>query len=140
MIPSNVVMLCEQECLELLSQPSVGRIGASVGALPVVLPVNFALVGGSICFRADERSELAHATADAIVAFEVDAYDRDSGTGWSVLVQGKTSEVTNPATISEVVEAIPNPLGTRADATRVVEISIATLSGCRIERPRQSPT
>jgi nitroimidazol reductase NimA-like FMN-containing flavoprotein (pyridoxamine 5'-phosphate oxidase superfamily) len=34
------------ECLRLLEAATVGRIGVSIGALPVILPVNFAGGGG----------------------------------------------------------------------------------------------
>jgi hypothetical protein len=38
----------------------------------------------------------------AVVAFEVDSYEADGRTGWSVMVQGMVSEVTDPVSLREV--------------------------------------
>ena len=40
-----------------------------------------------------------------MVAFEVDSYEADGRTGWSVMVQGMASEVTDPVSLREVDSA-----------------------------------
>jgi nitroimidazol reductase NimA-like FMN-containing flavoprotein (pyridoxamine 5'-phosphate oxidase superfamily) len=89
--------LTRGECLELMATVPVGRIGVSIGALPVILPVNFALVDGSIVIRTVPGTKLDAAARHAVVAFEVDSYAADGSSGWSVLVQGFCAEVTDPA-------------------------------------------
>lgn len=85
------------ECLRLLATVPVGRIGVSIGALPAILPVNFALVGDSIVIRTVPGTKLDAATRRAVVAFEADSYAADGTSGWSVLVQGNCSEVVDAA-------------------------------------------
>jgi uncharacterized protein len=75
----------------------VGRIAVTIGVMPAILPVNFALVGQHIVVRTVPGTKLDAAVRRAIVAFEVDSYAPDGSSGWSVLVQGHFSEVTDPA-------------------------------------------
>jgi nitroimidazol reductase NimA-like FMN-containing flavoprotein (pyridoxamine 5'-phosphate oxidase superfamily) len=62
------------ECLNLMATAPVGRIGVSIGALPAIIPVNFALVGANIVIRTVPGAKLDAATRHAVVAFEVDSY------------------------------------------------------------------
>ena len=48
-------------------------------ALPAALPVNFALLDGEIVFRTATGSKLAAALAKAVVAFQADDIDPNSG-------------------------------------------------------------
>jgi nitroimidazol reductase NimA-like FMN-containing flavoprotein (pyridoxamine 5'-phosphate oxidase superfamily) len=72
----------------LLVTAPVGRIAVTIGALPAILPVNFALVGAHIVIRTVPGTKLDAAIRRAIVAFEVDSYAADGSSGWSVLIQG----------------------------------------------------
>jgi uncharacterized protein len=85
--------LNRQECLRLLATQSVGRIGITVQALPVILPVNFGLLGESIIFRTIPGTKLDAATNKNVVAFEVDSYEPDGRAGWSVLVIGRATKM-----------------------------------------------
>lgn len=49
--------LTRAQCLELMATVPVGRIGVSVKALPVILPVNFVLLGENIVFQNHPRHE-----------------------------------------------------------------------------------
>jgi nitroimidazol reductase NimA-like FMN-containing flavoprotein (pyridoxamine 5'-phosphate oxidase superfamily) len=90
-------ILDRRECLRLLATVPVGRIGVSIGALPAILPVNFALVGDYIVIRTVPGTKLDAAVRRSVVAFEVDSYALDGSSGWSVLIQGICSEVTDAA-------------------------------------------
>jgi nitroimidazol reductase NimA-like FMN-containing flavoprotein (pyridoxamine 5'-phosphate oxidase superfamily) len=93
-------LLDEQQCFELIDGPAVGRVGVSMGALPVILPVNFRLVGRDVLFRTAEGTKLRAALDNAIIAFEVDSYDEHTHTGWSVLLVGRASEITSRADLA----------------------------------------
>jgi uncharacterized protein len=80
--------LTREECFTLLAQVPVGRISVSIDALPVILPVHFAVADESILFRAVRGSPLDAATANAVVAFQADAPDPMAKGWWSVLLQG----------------------------------------------------
>ncbi|GGT40357.1 pyridoxamine 5'-phosphate oxidase family protein [Streptomyces chromofuscus] len=87
-----------QECLRLLAKATVGRIVHTRQALPAVLPVNFGLdTDGSVLLRTSAASELVRAIDGTVVAFEVDDVDAVAHTGWSVVVTGPASVVTDPA-------------------------------------------
>jgi nitroimidazol reductase NimA-like FMN-containing flavoprotein (pyridoxamine 5'-phosphate oxidase superfamily) len=87
--------LDRSECLKLLTTVPVGRIGVNDGGLPAILPVNFVLLGQYIVIRTVPGIKLDAAVRRAVVAFEADSYAADGSSGWSVLVQGVCSEVTD---------------------------------------------
>ena len=58
---TGLQVITEEECLALLSGATLGRVAVSIGALPVVLPVNFAVVDGTIVIRTAEGSMIEEA-------------------------------------------------------------------------------
>ncbi|MCW2889247.1 MAG: hypothetical protein JWL58_6109 [Streptosporangiaceae bacterium] len=89
--------LDRQECLRLLALVPIGRIVYTQQALPAVLPVSFSLDRDfSIVLRTSAASRMARAVDGAVVAFEVDQFDEAAHTGWSVVVTGRASLVTDP--------------------------------------------
>ncbi|MFD0317883.1 pyridoxamine 5'-phosphate oxidase family protein [Streptomyces flavalbus] len=100
--------LDQQECLRLLAKAPVGRIVYTRQALPAVLPVNFALdTDGSVVLRTAPDSDLVRAVDGVVVAFEVDDFDAEAQTGWSVVVTGRASVVTDPAEHERLVRTGP---------------------------------
>jgi hypothetical protein len=81
---NGLEVLAEDECLALLASATLGRVAITSGALPTILPVNYRLVGRTILFRTGRGTKLDAATANAVVAFEVDDFDPVEHTGWSV--------------------------------------------------------
>jgi nitroimidazol reductase NimA-like FMN-containing flavoprotein (pyridoxamine 5'-phosphate oxidase superfamily) len=106
---NGLEILGREECLNLLARPAVGRIALSMGALPVVFPVNFTLFEGGILIRTAPGTKLRAAAANAVVAFEVDNIDPVDHTGWSVMVQGVASELTDEATVQRAQRAPLTP-------------------------------
>ncbi|WP_330310390.1 MULTISPECIES: pyridoxamine 5'-phosphate oxidase family protein [unclassified Streptomyces] len=89
--------LDRQECLGLLGTAPVGRIVHTRHALPAVLPVNFCLDADSaVLLRTAAESELAQAIDGVVVAFEADEVDARAHSGWSVVVTGRATVVTDP--------------------------------------------
>lgn len=124
-------ILSAEECIALLRQAPVGRIGVSVDALPVILPVNYAVVDDAIVFRTSPGSKLAAASAGAVVAFEVDSYADDGCSGWSVLAQGRAHEVSEPVEREIALRAPVRAWAFGDGADRVVRIDMQTLTGRR---------
>jgi uncharacterized protein len=52
---------------------------------------------------------LAAATRHAVVAFQADAIDTRTRTGWSVLGVGETYEVTDPVRLAALAPVQPDP-------------------------------
>ena len=90
--------LGRQECLGLLTRVPIGRVVYTRQALPAITPVNFCLDhDGAVVILTSARSELARAADGAVVAFEADEVDSSARAGWSVVVTGKATVVTDPA-------------------------------------------
>ncbi|GGW54884.1 DNA-binding protein [Streptomyces lucensis JCM 4490] len=86
------------ECLRLLAKVPVGRVVYTRQALPAVLPVNFSLdTDSSVLLRTSASSVLVRAIDGVVVAFEADDFDAASRSGWSVVVTGRATVVTDPA-------------------------------------------
>jgi uncharacterized protein len=128
---NGLEVLEREECLRLLATATLGRISVTSGGLPVILPVNFRLVGERIAFRTSIGSKLDAAACGAVVAFEVDEIDRFTHTGWSVLVTGTVREVTDPDDLAEV-ERANVPHWAPAGGDHVVALSTDIVSGRRI--------
>jgi nitroimidazol reductase NimA-like FMN-containing flavoprotein (pyridoxamine 5'-phosphate oxidase superfamily) len=127
---NGLEILGREECLDLLARPAVGRIALSVGALPVVFPVNFALFDGDILIRTAAGAKLRAAATNAVVAFEVDQVDPVDHAGWSVMVQGVASEITDQATVARANRA---PLVPWAGQNgRYLRIACQVVSGRRL--------
>ena len=89
-------VLAEGECRRLLAEHHLGRLALVDGKGLVIVPVNYVLDGEGPVFRTDPGSKLDAAAEAAQVAFEVDAVDEATRTGWSMLVRGALAEVTDP--------------------------------------------
>ena len=81
------------ECLDRLRDVAFGRVGLSVDALPVIVPVFLTVIDDVVVFRTAPGTPLRAATGDAIVAVEVDTVDEHTGAGWTVLVRGAAHEL-----------------------------------------------
>ena len=129
---NGLEVLEREECLELLAGAAVGRIGLSVGALPLVLPVNFCVDGERIVVRTGAGTKLDAASRHAVVSFEVDEIDPWFHQGWSVVVTGIAAPLESD---EELAHAKTLPLLPWAAAgERYVAISVADVSGRRIGR------
>lgn len=99
--------ISRHDAVALLSATPVGRVVFSVGALPAIVPVAFAVHDGAVVIRTSPWSRLARAAPGGVLAFEVDEVDPETRTGWSVVVTGVASVVEDAeqrAVIDEVVE------------------------------------
>ena len=86
----------------------------------------------NMVFRTIPGTKLDAATANAVVAFEVDSYAPDNTSGWSVLVQGVSSEITDPGELLTLA-GIPLRAWALDDRTarRSVRIESSFISGRR---------
>lgn len=123
-------VLTRAESMRLLESISIGRVGVSIGALPVVLPVNYAVVDGDIVIRTTAGTKLDAAVMNLVVAFEIDGFDPLDHSGWSVLVQGVAEEVTDPGELDRL-RRIPLEPWTGLEG-RFVRINTQILAGRRL--------
>lgn len=135
---NGLEVLDRSECLALLGTAMLGRIAVTFGALPVILPVNFRLVEDQVVFRTGIGTKLDAATCETIVAFEVDELDPLAHVGWSVVVTGYATEVTDPAARAAVVRA-NIPRWAPSDGERYIAVSTEMITGRRINPDLQLP-
>ena len=94
MEPAPVEPLDRREAWDRLGRVDVGRLATSTGALPLVVPVHFALGGpDSIVFALPGDTSLARAVAGGVFAFEAGGHDEVADAWWSVLIRGVASPV-----------------------------------------------
>lgn len=131
-------VLDRAECLRLLDGRSVGRIAATYGALPVVLPVEYAMDGESIVLETGRGTTLGLATAGAVVAFEVDNLHEHGHSGWTVMVTGVAEEVPDGPELDRLRSLLPDEQDVPDDRDeRFVRISSEIVSGRRTHRARR---
>lgn len=87
--PGQLHDLTADECWRLAASMPVGRLAWCGPQGPTVVPVNFAVAEGRVHVRTAAYSAQARECDDSPVAFEVDQFDADSRTGWSVLLRGR---------------------------------------------------
>ena len=119
-------MLSTSECHDYLSQHRLGRVGVSIGALPVILPVLYLFRDGSIWFFTEDGTKLNAAVTNSVVAFEVDHLDEDGG--WSVLVIGRCQPERDPGVI-DALHRDGLAAGAPGVREQLVQIPIHQLSG-----------
>jgi nitroimidazol reductase NimA-like FMN-containing flavoprotein (pyridoxamine 5'-phosphate oxidase superfamily) len=111
--------LTESECLEKLAGQNIGRVGFCTADGPRVFPVNYAMDGGSVVFRTSPYGLIARESgqsgtgygpiapapgAQRDAAFEIDHFDDQEKTGWSVLVVGSLKAVEDPHELLSLTE------------------------------------
>lgn len=123
--------MSEADCRQLLGCAEIGRVIVSIEALPAAFPVNYRVVDDAIVFRTGPGTKLTAALNGRVVGFEVDALDPVTRSGWSVLVVGMSTAVTDPA---EVAVLDLHGINSWADGvfSHYVRVSLDQLSGRRI--------
>ena len=117
-------------CLELLRSSRLGRVGLSVDALPVIVPVGFEVVGDHIVLGAHVDPRELAAIDGVVVAFEADAWDPERGEGWSVLVQGPARRLVDRADLGPLPDR-GSPAWLTED-TEVVVVTTDVIHGVRL--------
>jgi uncharacterized protein len=120
------------ECRRLLAADEVGRLAIVDGGSPALFPVNYALDGDAIVFRTAPGTKLSEGTRGR-VAFEVDDFDREARTGWSVIVVGRLEEVTEyDSRTLERVTSLPVEPWTGGEKSHWMRLVPSRISGRRI--------
>ncbi len=95
-------VLSLEECRTLLSETQIGRVAFISAGEPLIMPVNYRMYGTHIVFRTTTGEKLDAARNAKAVGFEIDSWNTDNQTGWSVIVRGGAHDVDDPETIKEL--------------------------------------
>jgi uncharacterized protein len=122
-------------CRQMLARCTFGRVAFGDDEGLTVLPVNCVFSGDVVLYRAQAGSTLDELGHGRVVAFEADHLDPVSESGWSVLIRGTATHVTDPERIAALADT-----GTHAWAPgthdRWVEIRPQQMTGRIIYRQR----
>jgi uncharacterized protein len=132
--PGDLTDLETQEAVAYLEAAPWVRIGFIVEGAPIVLPINVLLHEEAIYFRTSAGSKLGTAASSGRVVIQADGGDESTRIGWSVLVHGEATIVTDPR-LEEKLFALPfEPWALPDDRPFWVEVSVRSMSGRRIVR------
>ena len=130
-LDSELEVLSPEECISLAATMPIGRIVFTDRALPAVQPVNFLIDDGSVIIRTTQGSKLAAATRNAVVAFEIDEFDRRSQAGWSVTLVGRAQSVRDPGESARLAQ-LPMQTWAPGPRDRFIRIRPERISGRRL--------
>ncbi len=129
---SGLQVLSVDDCRAHLTVGAVGRIGFVEEGGPVILPVNYTMDGHAVVFRSAAGSKLSLGMMQRPVCFEVDDWDTQTHTGWSVLAKGVADEVLDEEEIARL-EQLPVRPWSRPDLRdHWIRIMVEELTGRRI--------
>jgi len=136
--PHIITALEEHECFERLRTTPFGRVALSSGALPVIFPIHYALLGRDPVFRTDPGTKLLAASDGQVLCLEIDAIDPFLHTGWSVMVTGRAEVLDDPDELHAVSRLPLRPWIGNGDA--FVRIETSLVSGRSIGPQLPDPT
>jgi len=128
---AGLEVLHRDAALALLASGGLGRIGISSRALPMVLPVHYALDNNRIFIRTYEGSTLSEATRNAVVAFEAEGPPEQSSPSWSVHVNGVATHVADDHKLEDHSRTVLRAWS-RNRPPHMVSISLDRVSGRRL--------
>lgn len=120
--------LTSDECWELLTGTTEGRLAVSINNEPDIFPVEFHAQDGKILVRTPQGEMLVELTINPSVAFEVNGHWATST--WTVVVKGKARELQNWSEIDAAQQKALRPWTPEAAGT-YVEISPTGITGRR---------
>ncbi len=134
---AQLIELNRTECLELLGDNRFGRVVVTTAhsEMPMIRPVYyvFDLPSQSVAFRTGEGSKFHALVHSTQACFEIDALDPETLSGWSVIIAGRTEQISNPTEIRRLEERdlVSPAVGAHSHWVR---IRARTVSGRRVVR------
>ncbi|MFP3914527.1 MAG: pyridoxamine 5'-phosphate oxidase family protein [bacterium] len=95
-------VLSREDCDRLLSTTPIGRVAFLQGGETHILPVNYVFDEGEIVIRTTAGSKMEAAEMHHRFAFEIDEWDEEARSGWSVLAHGMGEVINDAAEIERL--------------------------------------
>ena len=137
----EVVQLDPAEAMRLLASVGHGRVVFTRDALPAIRPVNHLVDDGRVIVRTRltaKVSAAARSNADAgvVLAYEADDLDPHRRLGWSVVVTGLATTVSDPDQVARYEQLLHPWVNKVMDTVIAIEPEIVT--GIRIVADEQA--
>ncbi|HTX85859.1 MAG TPA: pyridoxamine 5'-phosphate oxidase family protein [Streptosporangiaceae bacterium] len=124
--------LSHDECMQLVARGGIGRfLYDEPGRGPVAVPVNFRMAGDDVVFRTTSEGSVTEGLHGQAISFDVDHFDDALGEGWSVLLSGTASVITDPAELDQA-KALGIEPWAGGDRHTYVRIAVTEVTGRRI--------
>lgn len=118
--------------MALLGSVPLGRVVFTHRALPAIRPVNHIVDNGHVIIRTSLGSGVSGAVgAGQVVAYEADAIDTETRTGWSVVVTGMARLVDDADDLARYERLLDPWVDGRKDC--VIRIPPDLVTGYRLE-------
>jgi hypothetical protein len=142
--PRRIGAVTRGEALSLLAGVSLGRIVFTENAMPAVRPASHLVDSDSIIALSHDGSAIVPAIGERIldiewgagperetvVAYEADDIDIDSRLGWSVVVTGPATPVTDPVEIARYATVL-TPWAVAGEG-QLIRIHAGIITGYRL--------
>jgi nitroimidazol reductase NimA-like FMN-containing flavoprotein (pyridoxamine 5'-phosphate oxidase superfamily) len=128
---TGIEVLSFLQCQQLLEDAGLGRVATISRGEPIVLPVNYRYVDGCVVFRSAAGEKTDAASVRQPASFEIDEWDVESETGWSVLVKGTAELMDDDDPMAEAASSL-RPWATSAERNIWVRIVPNEITGRRI--------
>jgi nitroimidazol reductase NimA-like FMN-containing flavoprotein (pyridoxamine 5'-phosphate oxidase superfamily) len=136
---TGIEWLDRDECFRLLAGERIGRLAVVAGRHPMIFPVNYFLDGEIVVFRSGPGTKVDHGRRGP-VAFEIDRFDHDAHTGWSVVVAGRLDEPPPfDRHAQEQIRALPVEPWASGDKPHWLRLVPGRVSGRRLRAPGGRP-
>lgn len=124
-----------QQCLDLIEAHHLGRVAWQAADFPQILPVTYAMHQGCAYFRTSPDGILAELAQPTSVALEVDELDEQTRSGWSIVIYGRTSGVSEPDELADLWASDSLVPWTAGNRTLFIRIAPERVSGRVVRRP-----
>lgn len=128
---ARMELISTDESFALLQSRPVGRVAFVADGALQIFPVTYVVSDQRIAFQSSIGSKLDAAEMARAVAFEVDSWDEEARTGWSIVVRGPIHPVTDPNRLAALERLDHQPWLTDGEM-QWVEITVADISGRRL--------
>jgi nitroimidazol reductase NimA-like FMN-containing flavoprotein (pyridoxamine 5'-phosphate oxidase superfamily) len=123
-----LVTLSADECRALVGRGGAGRVVfVEAGRGPVAVPANYRMDAEDVVFRTG-GTRIIDGPQQATVSFDVDHLDDTLAEGWSVLLTGTASVITEPEELDRVRSLGVEPCA-GGDRPRYIRLRLRQITG-----------
>jgi nitroimidazol reductase NimA-like FMN-containing flavoprotein (pyridoxamine 5'-phosphate oxidase superfamily) len=125
--------LDRETSLRLLASVSVGHIAWSDAQRVVIYPLNFVVDDDDIILSTSSAALREAAARGVTLSFQADDFEPAIRTGWTVLVSGRLSEITEPAQILRLGKLVS--AWRQGKDPRLLRLRVDYIAGRRLPTP-----
>ncbi|RBP62898.1 nitroimidazol reductase NimA-like FMN-containing flavoprotein (pyridoxamine 5'-phosphate oxidase superfamily) [Brevibacterium sanguinis] len=107
--PEEISVLSVEDCWNCLRSTDIGCLAVVIDDGPDIFPINYAVDHSAIVFRSGEGTKVDAVLENPRVAFEVDGFDPENDTAWSVVLKGRAAPIKDTDELLDTVSLDISP-------------------------------